>query len=198
MAYDYAGSFTDVTGHASNLFPSISNPPSTPFSTQQALQNYLSAGVSPSKIILGMPLYGRSFLQTAGLGQPYHGVGDGSWPSENGIWDFKALPLHGATDVYDGEVGGSYSHTNEIGSGSEDVVSYYNKKTAQRKAEYIVQEGLGGGMWWESSGDKAGDDSLIGTVAQALDQAGGLDKSQNWLEYPTSRYENIRNGMMGE
>jgi len=74
VAYDYAGSFTTVTGHASNLFPSTSNPPSTPFSTQQALQNYTSAGVPPS----------------------------------------------------------------------------------------IVQEGLGGGMWWESSGDRAGDDSLKG------------------------------------
>jgi chitinase len=198
VAYDYAGSFTDFTAHASNLFPSTSDPPSTPFSTQQALQNYLSAGVPSSKIILGMPLYGRSFLQTVGLGQPYHGVGDGSWPTEPGTWDFKALPLHGATDVYDREVGGSYSHTNVIGSGSQDIVSYDNKETAQRKAEYIVQEGLGGGMWWESSGDKAGDDSLIGTVAQALDHAGSLDKSQNWLEYPTSRYENMRNGMMGE
>jgi len=198
VAYDYAGSFTNVTGHASNLFPSTSNPPSTPFSTQQALQNYLSAGVPPFKIILGMPLYGRSFLQTAGLGQPYYGVGNGSWPLERGIWDFKALPLQGATDVYDWEVGGSYSHTSEIGSGSENVVSYDNKETAQKKAEYIIHEGLGGGMWWESSGDKAGDESLIGTFAQALNQAGGLDSSRNWLDYPTSRYKNIRDGMMGE
>lgn len=198
MAYDFAGSFTKVTGHASNLYPSTSNPPSTPFSTQQGLQNYLSAGVPPSKIILGMPLYGKSFLQTAGLGQPYNGIGFGSWPKANGTWDFKALPLHGASELYDREVGGSYSDSNGIGSGSGDIISYDNKETAQRKAEYIIEQNLGGGMWWESSGDKAGADSLVGTVAQALDQAGGLEKSRNWLEYPTSRYENIRNGMMGE
>lgn len=82
----------------------------------------------PHKIILGMPLYGRPFLQTAGLGKPYQGVGDGSWPTDKGTWDFKALPLHDATEVYDPEVGGSYSRTNATGSGVEDVVNYGQRR----------------------------------------------------------------------
>lgn len=209
MAYDYAGAFTNLTGHASNLFPSTSNKLSTPFSTQRALETYLSVGVPSHKIVLGMPLYGRSFLQTAGLGKPYHGVGNGSWGQE-GIWDYKALPQTGAIEVYNEEVGGSYSHTGTNRTVSvykhqhtrkfenQTIITYDNKETAQRKASYIVEKGLGGGMWWESSGDKAGSKSLIATVAGALEKSGGLDRSQNWLKYPTSRYENVKNGMKGE
>ena len=209
MAYDYAGIFTNVTGHASNLYPSASNMLSTPFSTLRALQIYISVGISTQKIMLGMPLYGRAFVQTAGLGKPYHGVGNGSWGQE-GIWDYKALPLPGSTEVYDKEVVGSYSHGvsnglvsrrgyhNRTISGNKTIVSYDNKETVENKAKYIVKTSLGGAMWWESSGDKMGDQSLIGTVAKALESSGGLDKSQNWLSYPTSRYDNVRNGMKGE
>ncbi|KAL8698588.1 MAG: hypothetical protein Q9201_006489 [Fulgogasparrea decipioides] len=216
MAYDYAGSFNNLTGHASNLYPSYSNSLSTPFSTQRVLNTYLAAGVPRQKIILGMPLYGRAFLDTTGWGKPYHGVGNGSWGQE-GVWDYKTLPLAGAKEVYDLEIGGSYSYEPTMNSangtvnsmygyrnvsinrgGRVDVVTYDNKEMAVKKAEYILENGLGGGIWWESSGDKAGEESLIGTVARVLERSGGLDRCQNWLRYPMSRYENLRKGMPGE
>lgn len=209
MAYDYAGSFNNVTGHASNLYPSHFNKLSTPFSTQQALQTYLTAGISSHKVTLGMPLYGRVFLQTTGFGKPYHGVGNGSWGQE-GIWDYKALPLAGAKEVYYAELGASYSHSipnsmtsgykygDVTGGGREDIVTYDKQRMAENKAAYIVEKKLGGGMWWESSGDKSGAESLMGTVAKALERCGGLDRSDNWLEYPMSRYDNLRDGMKGE
>ncbi|POS83361.1 hypothetical protein EPUL_003735, partial [Erysiphe pulchra] len=57
MAYDFTGSFTKVTGHQANLFPSPSNPAASPFSIQAAVDLYKQKGVNSSKIVLGMPLY---------------------------------------------------------------------------------------------------------------------------------------------
>ncbi|KAH9225356.1 glycoside hydrolase family 18 protein [Colletotrichum gloeosporioides 23] len=73
MAYDYAGAWDSVTAHQANLYSSISLPQSTPFSTDDAVSAYIAAGVPSQKIILGMPVYGRSFQNTAGLGDPFSG-----------------------------------------------------------------------------------------------------------------------------
>ena len=46
----------------------------TNVSTDKAVKDYVSRGATISKINMGIPLYGRAFEETAGLGQSYNGV----------------------------------------------------------------------------------------------------------------------------
>ncbi|KAL9631882.1 MAG: hypothetical protein Q9164_005653, partial [Protoblastenia rupestris] len=127
MAYDYAGSWDTTAGHQANIYPSTSNPSSTPFSTSTAIKAYVAAGIPPSKIVIGMPLYGRAFTNTAGPGKSFQGVGEGSW--EQGVWDAKVLPKPGAKEQWDEEAKASFSYD----AGKKVMISYDSRRAAEWK-----------------------------------------------------------------
>jgi chitinase len=108
--------------------------------------------------MLGMPLYGRSFTQTDGPGRPFQGVGQGTW--EAGSYDYKALPRADAKVTEDLDLVASWSYDDT----KYEMISYDTPAIITKKVQLIHQKGLGGGMWWESSADKKGADSLISTV----------------------------------
>lgn len=159
MAYDFSGSWDANAGHQSNLRPSSHDPKSTPFSTSVALDHYKAHGIAQAKIVLGLPLYGRAFASTDGPGKPFSGTGEGSW--EQGVWDYKVLPQQGAKEMIDHQSGASWSYD----PSKRLMVSYDTPEMAKIKTDFIRKEGLGGAMWWESSGDKQGKESLIGQVS---------------------------------
>ncbi|TGJ80710.1 hypothetical protein E0Z10_g8056 [Xylaria hypoxylon] len=185
LSYDYAGSWDTTAGHQANLYADPAHPLNTPFSTDAAIKAYIAAGIPANKITLGLPLYGRAFESTSGLGQPYSGIGSGSW--ENGIWDYKVLPRSG-TEVYDATAGASYSYD----SATKELISYDNVDMIKRKAQYIQTKGLGGSMFWEASGDRTDSGSLIAAAFNAQGGSASLSKAQNLLSYPNSKYANIK------
>lgn len=82
------------------------------------------------------------------------------------------------------------------------MVSYDTPQVATQKVQYIKQLGLGGAMWWETSGDLPGTqaESLINVVVQGLGGYEGkhMERRENVLEFPQSQYDNLRGGMAGE
>ncbi|CAL1711226.1 unnamed protein product [Somion occarium] len=182
MAYDYAGSWLTFADNQANLFGGSR----TGVSTDQAIKFYLARGATASKITMGIPLYGRAFEATAGLGQPYNGIGPGT--IEAGVYSYTALPLAGAqvfenmTDVT------SYSYD----SAKKELVSYDTPHIATTKAQYVATNNLAGSMFWDLSTDKKGSDSLVGTTAGVY---GSLDQTQNHIHFPNSKWDNIRSNM---
>lgn len=182
MAYDYAGSWSNYTGDQANLFSSSGNMASTPFNTDEAVNFYISQGISPTNIALGMPLYGRYFNNTEGLGKPFQG---------GGTYNLKDLPLSEAAEFYDNSTGSSYSYN----SVNRQLVSYDTITVANQKAEYIKNKRLGGAMYWEGALDGV-NQSYIRAVANVLASDGsGLDCTSNELNYTNSTYENLKSGM---
>ncbi|KAF4301337.1 putative endochitinase 1 precursor protein [Botryosphaeria dothidea] len=194
MAYDFAGSWDAKAGHQANLFQCNHNPDCTPFNAEQAIGYYVNNGVPSDKMVVGMPLYGRAFQNTDGPGQPYSGTGEGSW--ENGVWDYKDLPRPGAHEHFDKDAGATYCYD----PASRTMVSYDTVQMAVNKVEYIRDHRLGGAMWWESSADKPGHESIIGNVAHHMcgHDGGKAEFEENNLIYPHSKFENLRKGMLGE
>ncbi|KAE8445091.1 hypothetical protein EG329_013806 [Mollisiaceae sp. DMI_Dod_QoI] len=182
MAYDYAGGWSNVAGHGSNLYYNDNNPAITAFSAHKAINGYIDAGIPAKKMIMGVPLYGRTFEHSQGLGMSHSGSMEIT---------YKDLPKTGATEFYDPKLVATWSFDPSIG----EVVTYVGKEETNAKAEYVKEHRLGGMMWWEASQDKRGNDSLIHIAAEKL---GKLDNTQNWLSYPESKYRNIRNGMKEE
>ncbi len=105
MAYDFSahGAADQQLGlpasHHANLFQSKVKY-ATIITGSDAVAYYAKAGVAPNKIVLGLPLYGRRFENTKGLGFPYKGLAQGPW-GEAGIWDYKVSEALPCGAVYD-------------------------------------------------------------------------------------------------
>ena len=141
-------------------------------------------------------------MQTTGPGAPFSGVGGGSW--EQGVYDYRTLPLPGSYIHQDENLIASWSYDNK----TKEMISFDSEDVARWKGKWIAQEGYGGAMFWELSGDKGavredmeggpGKDaqpgqSLITVVKHAM--GGLMDQTPNCLVYGDSKFENLRKGM---
>ncbi|KAH8119239.1 glycoside hydrolase family 18 protein [Phellopilus nigrolimitatus] len=181
MAYDYSGSWDTIANHQANIYGG-------PINSNESIQWYIAHGVPRNKIIMGIPLYGRSFMNTDG---------------QTGVYDYRALPLPGSFMMRDEKALASWSFDYQ----KREMVSFDSEEVGQWKGDWIKKEGLGGSMFWELSGDKQGEregmeggegkapqpgQSLVKVVKEKMGQ---LDRSPNWLRYEHSFFDNMRNGM---
>jgi len=189
-----AGSWDSIAQHQANIYGG-------PISASKAIDWYIAQGLPRHKIVMGLPLYGRSFMNTEGPGTPFSGIGPGSW--EQGVYDYRVLPLPNAQVHHDDKALASWTYDSQ----KKEMVSFDSEDVARWKGEYISKEKLGGSMFWELSGDKGSSrqdmeggpgktpvpgKSLVKIVKDAM---GGLDQSPNWLEYERSKFDNLKNGM---
>lgn len=190
LAYDYANSTSSfVTAHQANIFTAF-NTASTPNNPAQAVSDLLDADIEPSKILLGCPLYGRGFSNTEGMGEIFDGAPAGDLGHGEGVRDYKNLPLTGPDVKFDSAANAAYSYDSE----KKELFSYDNPKSVKLKANFIQSQSLGGAFFWEASGDRMGEGSLTSLMAKDLggEDFSGLDRSENTVVYPGSRYGNIK------
>ncbi|SCU93325.1 LAMI_0E13960g1_1 [Lachancea mirantina] len=171
MAYDFSGSWSSKTAYHSSLFAS-KNDQTTPC-TDMGVRFLIDQAKVPSrKIVLGMPAYGRGFTRVKlhaydepVIGHNFKGVG-GASEGEPGIWQYNQLPLNGTEEQFDADAVSAYS----IDVQKRTLVVYDNTESMKRKAQYVMDNNLAGGFWWESCGDYQTDKSrsLIVTFTDVL------------------------------
>lgn len=152
MAYDFTGPWTQAAGHQAQL-----NTPTYPYSDEallscdSAISYMLAQGVPSRKILLGIPVYGRSFLGATKPGDPYDGQG-----GEEGTFEYRDLPRPGALEGVDEQIGAAFC----VG-GDGGFVTYDNPRTVQLKAQFAKQRRLGGLFYWTGTADAQGPRSLV-------------------------------------
>ena len=140
MAYDMAS----APKHHSALYPSGH---SGDITSDGAVTAHLKAGVPPSKLVMGMPFYGRG--------------GDG-YPS------FQDYNKVGNTDTQYTEKWDEGAQVPYLADKNDTLVfGFENPRSLAIKCQYILDKDLLGGMYWDYSGDNEQGD-LRRTVAENL------------------------------
>ncbi|KAI5953993.1 CHT4 [Candida margitis] len=184
MCYDFAGhGWSQTTAFHSNLF---GNNGDNDMNVSDVVQTYLSKGVAPSKLVLGCPMYGRVFTGAQGckIGETFSKQRTNSSDIIN-YNECSCFP----DQRYDAKKVAAYAYDPK----TMQLVTYDNDKSARIKGSFAKSKGLGGGMWWDSSGDKvsASTPTPESLIANFVDQLGGLaslDRTENCLSYPKSKY----------
>jgi chitinase len=167
MAYDINGAWnaTGPTNFHAPLYVSPDDPsgPEQRVSIDTAVSGYLKLGVPASKIVVGVPFYGRGWTgvpnKNNGLYQSADSMKAAPATFEAGIEDYKKLkalnfpsfrdPKTQAFWIYDGTTFWNYDDPQAVAA----------------KMDYIKTKGLGGAMFWSLDGD---DGTLIAAIAERL------------------------------
>ncbi|XP_039116132.1 class V chitinase CHIT5-like [Dioscorea cayenensis subsp. rotundata] len=144
MCFDYHGWWnTSETGLHAALYDPEKN-----ISTSFGLGTWIREGMPAKKVVLGMPLYGRTWelkeSEEHGVGSPAVNVGPGK--GGKGIMVYGAIVRfneeNNATVVHDEERVAVYSYAGKSWLGYDDEWS------VRKKVEYGMKMGLGGYFFW--------------------------------------------------
>jgi chitinase len=157
MAYSTYGSWSSTTGHDASLYRNSADPNN--WSTDQAVQAYMKAGVSSKKIVLGYPSYGIQ----------WKGVSGGPLADMPGLFS-KNFDKRGFMDVgyyptvknylqpdsgficyWDDIAKTSFLYNPNVDGGT--WISYPDKRQIQELAKYAKEKNLGGMFYWEYAWD---------------------------------------------
>lgn len=170
MTYDFHGGWDPITNFNAPMYASTGDPTPDPatrasFNVDAAVTGYLGAGVPGSKIVVGVPFYGRGWAGVAatndGLFQPHSGLPAGTW--EAGVFDYHDLAAN-YVDACTRHVANDARVPWLFCADTGVMISYDDPESLALKRDYVVDRDLGGVMFWELSGDDAAS-SLLRALA---------------------------------
>ena len=165
MTYDFrvAGDAENVAGHHANLYWNPADPGLR--SADTAVREFLAAGVPASKLVVGMPFYGRAWVVASGANDGLYQTGKA--PAERlatGYGDLAAQLVDKAGFVrrWDAAAQAPYLWNAD----KRVFVTYDDPESLRLKSRYIVDKGLAGAMFWQYGSDPSG--ALLGALYDGL------------------------------
>ncbi|XP_071103530.1 acidic mammalian chitinase-like [Haliotis cracherodii] len=158
MTYDFSGSWSTVTGFNSPLYARNDTRFSKIYNVQYALNVWINGGADRSKVIMGMTGAGASFtlrnISDHDVGSPVIRGGGHIGPlyKQAGRLIYPEICLSlktGWTRVWDEEQLVPYAYS------GDQWVGYDDRQSFDFKVQYVIDEHLGGVMFWELSYDDA-------------------------------------------
>ncbi|CAL5400502.1 unnamed protein product [Camellia sinensis] len=143
MAYDFYGpTRSNVTNPPAALF----DPPSGSVSGSYGIKSWIQAGLSPEKMVFGMPFLGYAWTLVNADNHGFKAPSSGLVGSDEGAMGYKQIKAfitqNQATPVYNSSVVSDYCYSGTTWIGYDDIQSI----TA--KVSYAKQQGLLGYFSW--------------------------------------------------
>ena len=156
MSYDMHGSWENFVDHHAPLHKRSYD--STTLQVDFGVQYWISKGMEPSKIAMGIPTYGRSFILASSAVAPLSpatGPGTrGPLTGDDGFLAYYEICNYLRTSSWQqvttpGNLMGPYAYN----TATRNWVSYDDISTVITKTQYILDNGIGGAMVWDVSMD---------------------------------------------
>ena len=149
MTYDFYTS-GDTAGHHSNLYPPEDYAKDA--SAHKSFNDFVKAGVPPEKLVMGIPFYGRSWIMESaekhGINMP---VADRARGGGYTYIKDSLVNQNGFVRHWDENAKAPYLFNEE----TNQLVVYDDEESVKLKCEYVIENNMGGVMFWQYASDPA-------------------------------------------
>lgn len=162
---DFFGAWSTTTGVNAPLY--YQGWGDEQFNVAACVENWMAGGGTRDKINIGLPFYGRSYLNAKGLNEPHSGADKNIWGIDDGTPQYFNIvsKLPSMTQMWDEKTWTQIAYFEGGG-----LVSFDNENAICAKIEFMQKHNLNGGIIWELSGDVLEDLStpLLDVINQKL------------------------------
>ncbi|XP_034946188.1 probable chitinase 2 isoform X2 [Chelonus insularis] len=186
MAYDYHGAWDKKIGANAPLYCFGDR-----LCVNETINYLIERGAPPSKLVLGLPMYGRTFIAVSDLNDNQSPIGvdsldkgfQGNYTRENGFMGYNEICQELINYPKNWRCGWDEKTSAAYAISKDKVVIYDDPKSLRIKVQFVKQIKLAGVMVWSIDTD-----DFLGECASIHDNISGI--SQN-MDYPLMRTINF-------
>jgi chitinase len=160
MTYDLVNGNSTVTGHHTPLYSSAQ----TVESTDNCVQWLIKKGVDPAKLIIGAAFYARTWEKVAATNNGLYNSGKFKSYITYNVFPEKLSQASGFVYRWDDTTKAPFAYNAKL----KLFATFDDKRSIALKTKYVIDQHLGGIMFWELSADKA-KGGLLDTIIETLE-----------------------------